>query len=102
MANALYPLFKQSLLTGLGFSMSGSTTVSAVLVDTTKYNFASTNATDQFYSKITLVGGSVDAHIGAVVALSSTTCTLGVFNAATLDFGNTTGAAAGAVVIFNN
>jgi hypothetical protein len=98
MSNFLYSSFKTALLTnglGTGVSMTNTTSpkVTAALVST---SYAPTSAsTDQYWSAGTA------ALIGTKTALSSPTVTAGVFNAATLDFGNVSaGGTATAIVLF--
>lgn len=76
MANRLYPLFKQALLTA---SVNLSTaTVKAQLIDIDQYTYA---ATDQFLSAI-----PSGARVGAAVVLTSKTVTAGAFGAAASTF----------------
>ena len=98
MANFLYSSFKTALLTnglGSGVSMTNTTgtRVKAALVSTS-YAPASTS-TDQFWSAGTA------ALIGTAVNLTTPAVSAGIFNAATLDFGNiSAGGTATAIVLF--
>jgi hypothetical protein len=65
MANAIYPLYKQSLLAGDANTVltgSGSTGLYAALVDTGTYTYS---AAHQFYSSLSGIGGT-DQEITSV------------------------------------
>lgn len=64
MANAIYPKYKEALITGAANSAlngSGTTGVYAALVDTGTYTY---NAAHEFYSSLSGIGGT-DQEIGA-------------------------------------
>lgn len=78
MANVLYPLFKQGLLSpGLDLS---TLTLKTVLVDTGAYTYS---AAHQFLSSV-----PSGARVGAPQTLGSKTVALGVFDAADVAFPN--------------
>lgn len=95
MANVLYPLFKQGLLSpGLDLS---TLTLKAVLVDTGAYTYS---AGHQFLSSV-----PSGARAGTPQTLASKTVALGVFDAADVTFpsvpaGTSTGAGIEAAVIY--
>lgn len=89
MANLIYPLFKQRLLTP-GVDLS-SLTLRAVLIDTGTYTY---NAAHDAYDDLS---GVVGPESGA---LASKTFTNGVFDAADVTFSAVTGATVEAVVVF--
>lgn len=92
MANVLFPKFKEALLAA-GLSLS-TATIKAQLVDTGAYTYSSAH---DFLDDVPSA-----ARIGAAVALTAKTITLGVFDAADVGFGATTGATAEAIVIYND
>ena len=73
MANAIYPLYKQSLLNGDANISLTSGTVKVALVDTGTYSY---NASHQYLSSLTGV-------VGTAQTLSSNTVTNGLFDSAT-------------------
>ena len=78
MANAIYPKYKESLLTGAAncaLNGSGATGVYAALVDSGAYTYATSH---QFYSDLTGIGGT-PVEIGATKSY-----TLGVFKGANI------------------
>ncbi|MBK7424293.1 MAG: hypothetical protein IPJ48_15110 [Propionivibrio sp.] len=89
MANLLYPLFKQRLLSP-GIDLS-SVTLRAVLVDTGTYTYS---AAHDAYDDLAGVVGTESGTLG------SKTFTNGVFDCADATFTAVTGATAEAVVIF--
>lgn len=94
MANALYPLWKEALITGLANSAlngSGTTGVYVALVDTGTYTYS---AAHQYYSSLTGVVGT-DQEIGATKTYAN-----GLFDGADLTFPSVTGASAEALVIY--
>lgn len=94
MANALYPKYKEALITGAAnaaLNGSGTTGVFVALVDTGVYTY---NAAHQFYSDLTGVIGT-DQEIGA-----TKTYTNGVFDGADVTFPSVTGNSAEALVIY--
>lgn len=94
MANALYPKWKEALVTGGSNALlngSGTTGVYAVLVDTGTYTYS---AAHQFYSDLTGIVGT-EQEIGA-----TKTYTNGVFDGGDVTFPSVTGNSAEALVIF--
>ena len=73
MANAIYPLYKQALLTGDTNIDVESGTVKCALVDTGTYTYS---AAHQFLSSLTGV-------VGTAATLATNTVTNGVFDSAT-------------------
>jgi hypothetical protein len=73
MANAIYPLYKQALLTGDTNIDIENGTVKAALVDTGTYTYSSAH---QFLSSLTGV-------VGTAQTLSTNTVTNGLFDSAT-------------------
>jgi hypothetical protein len=90
MANAIYPLFKQSLLSGDANSTISSGTVKVALVDTGTYTYS---AAHQFYSDLTGV-------VGTPQTIGSKTETNGTFDGADVTFTAVTGASVEALVIY--
>jgi hypothetical protein len=95
MANAIYPLYKEALLTGAAnaaLNGSGSTGVYAALYDTGTRAYT---AADQFYGTIT------GAIVGTPVEIGATkSYTNGVFDGADITFTSVTGNSAEAIVIY--
>lgn len=90
MANAVYPLFKQSMINGdTNASLSG--TVKAALVDTGTYTYSSSH---QYYTSIS------SAVIGTPATLSSKTYTNGLFDAADVSYSALTGSSVEAIVLY--
>jgi hypothetical protein len=92
MANAIYPLWKQSLLQFAANNNLSTGTVEVALVDTANYTYS---AAHQFFSSIP--GAAI---IGTPQVLGSKTFTNGVFDAADVTFNNVTGASVEALVIY--
>ena len=91
MANAIYPLYKQALLTGDTNIDIESGTVKVALVDTGTYTYS---AAHQFLSSLTGV-------VGTAQTLSTNTVTSGVFDSATNPtFTAVSGATVEALVIY--
>jgi hypothetical protein len=91
MANAIYPLYKQALLTADTNIDIESGTVKVALVDTGTYTYS---AAHQFLSSLTGV-------VGTAQTLSTNTVTSGVFDSATNPtFTAVTGASVEALVIY--
>jgi len=88
MPNQLYPKYKERALQA-GLDLSAGT-VRAVLVDTGTYTYS---AAHEFFSSITGV-------VGSPQTLTAKTFTNGVFDAADVAFGATTGASAEAIVLY--
>ena len=94
MANALYPKWKEALITGAAnAALNGSATtgVYAALVDTGTYIY---NAAHQFYSDLTGIVGT-DQEIGA-----TKTYTNGVFDGADVAWPTVSGNSAEAIVLY--
>jgi hypothetical protein len=94
MANALYPKWKQALLTATASAAlngSGTTGVYVALVDTGTYTY---NAAHEYYSSLSGIIGTPQ-EIGA-----TKTYTDGVFDGADVTFPAVTGASAEALVIY--
>lgn len=94
MANAIYPLFKQSLLAGdTNADLDTNTTtdgVYAVLVDTGTYTYS---AAHQFYS-------SLSGIVGTEQRITTPTVTTGTFDGDNVTFTAVTGNSAEAIVLF--
>ncbi len=90
MANAIYPKFKQSLLSGDTNSTISTGTVKVALVDTGTYTYSSTH---QFFSDLSGV-------VGTPQTIGSKTETNGVFDGADVTFTAVTGASVEALVIY--
>lgn len=94
MANALYPKWKEALITGAADSAlngSGTTGVYAALVDTDTYTYS---ASHQYYSDLSGIVGT-PVEIGA-----TKTYTNGVLDGADVTFTAVSGATAEALVIY--
>lgn len=94
MANAIYPKFKEALITAAADSSlngTGTTGVYAALVDTGTYVYS---AAHEFYSSLTGIVGT-DQEIGA-----TKTYTNGVFDGADLTYTAVTGASVEALVLY--
>jgi hypothetical protein len=94
MANALYPKYKEALLTAAANSAlngSGTTGVYAALVDTGTYTY---NAAHEFYSSLSGVVGT-DQEIGATKTYAN-----GVFDGADVTFPSVSGASVEAIVLY--
>lgn len=94
MANAIYPLYKEALITAAANSAlngSGTTGVFVALVDTGTYTYS---AADQFYSSLSGIVGT-DQEIGA-----TKTYTDGVFDGGNVTFTAVSGATVEALVIY--
>lgn len=93
MANAVYPLYKQSLLSGdanTALTGSGSTGLFAALVDTATYTYS---AAHQFYS-------SLSGVVGTDQEITSPTLTNGLLDGADVTYTAVTGASAEAIVLY--
>lgn len=89
MASAIYPKFKEALLSGT-YNLT-SVVVRAVLIDTGTYTY---NSAHDFYNDLSGVVGTESG------ALGSKTVTNGVFDAADITFSAVTGNTAEAIVLF--
>lgn len=93
MANALYPLYKKSLLDGdanTALTGSGTTGLYVALVDTGTYTYS---AAHQFYS-------SLSGVVGTDQEVTSVTTTGGVVDGADVTFTAVTGSSAEALVLY--
>lgn len=90
MANALYPKYKQSLLTALLNVDIVVGTAKAVLIDTGVYTYS---AAHQFYSDLSGV-------VGTATAIGTRTATNGLFDGDDVTFTSVSGASVEAIVIF--
>lgn len=94
MANALYPKWKEALITGAADSdldTPGSGGVYLALIDTGTVSY---NSSHQFYSQIAA------GVVGTPVELTSKTYTNGVFDADDVSFADVTGNSAESIVIY--
>lgn len=94
MANAIYPKWKEAVMTGAADSDldgTGSTGVWVALVDTGTYTY---NASHEFYSSLSGVVGT-DVEIGATKSYTN-----GVFDGADVTFTSVSGASAEALVLY--
>ena len=89
MANAIYPLYKQALISG-GANTSLAGTVKVALVDTGTYTYS---AAHEFLS-------SLSGRVGTDQTLGAKTYTNGVFDAANATFPSVTGATVESLVIY--
>ena len=94
MANAIYPKWKEALITGAANSAlngSGTTGVYAALVDTGTYTYS---AAHEFFSSLSGIVGT-DQEIGATKTYAN-----GVFDGADLTHPSVTGSSAEALVLY--
>lgn len=94
MANAIYPKYKQSLITGAAdadLDGSGTTGVFVALVDTGTYTY---NAAHEFYSDLSGIVGT-DQEIGATKSYTN-----GLFDGADCTFTAVTGNTVEALVLY--
>lgn len=89
MASAIYPKFKEALLSGT-YNLT-SVAVRAVLIDTGTYTYSTAH---DFYDDLSGVVGTESG------ALGSKTVTNGTFDSADITFSAVTGATAEAIVLF--
>jgi hypothetical protein len=97
MANAVYPLFKQSLLTeadaNKSLNQTGSNAPSAVLITTSSgYTYS---ASHQFYSSLTNI-------VGSAQAITTPTVVNGLFDGDDVTFTAVSGTVVGAIVIYRS
>lgn len=94
MANAIYPLYKQALLSGasnLDLTQSSASLAPFVaMVNISTYTYS---AAHQYYS-------SLSGQVGTDQQITSPTVTNGTFNGATATFTSVSGAAVGALIIY--
>lgn len=90
MANAIYPLYKQSLLDGDTNIDINDGTVKVALVDTGTYSY---NGAHQFYS-------SVSGVVGTPQTIANTTVALGLFDGDNVTYTAVSGASAEALLIY--
>ena len=93
MANAVYPLYKQSLLNGdanTALTGSGTTGLYAALVDTGTYTYSSAH---QFYS-------SLSGVVGTDQEITSVTLTNGLIDGADVTYSAVTGNSVEAIVLY--
>ena len=94
MANAIYPKWKEALITGAANSAlngSGTTGVYAALVDTGTYTYS---AAHEFFSSV------IAGEVGTSQELASKTFTNGVLDAADITHPSVTGSSAEALVLY--
>jgi hypothetical protein len=90
MANAIYPKFKEAILTGAANSNMSSGTVKVALVDTGTYTYS---ASHEFLS-------SLSGRVGTDQTIGSKTFANGVFDGADVSFPSVSGASVEALVIY--
>lgn len=94
MANAIYPKYKQSLLSGdanTALTGTGATGLWVALIDTADESY---NAADQFYSDLTGAGIVAEIEVGSV------TLTSGVVDGADVVFPTVTGDQSEALIFY--
>ena len=91
MANAIYPLYKQAILSGGSNVDLSAGTVKVALVDTGTYTYSSSH---QYYSSVS------SAVVGTPATLTSKTFTSGTFDAADVTFTAVSGSTVEALVIY--
>jgi hypothetical protein len=89
-ANAIYPLYKQTILGAATNTNLLSGTVKAALVDTGTYTY---NAAHQFYSSVTGV-------VGTPQTIANTTVTNGLFDGDDVTYTSVTGNSVEALIIY--
>lgn len=90
MANALYPKYKEALISGAANISLSSGTVKVALVDTGTYTYS---AAHEFLT-------SLSGVVGTAQTLGSKTVTNGLFDAADVTFSTVSGASGEALVIY--
>lgn len=90
MANAIYPKYKEAILTGGANTNMSSGTVRAALVDTGTYTYS---AAHEFLTSLTGV-------VGTAQVIGSKTFTNGVFDGADVTYTAVSGNSAEAIVIY--
>lgn len=91
MANAIYPKYKESIISGGANVNLSSGTVKVALVDTGTYTYS---ASDQYYSSVS------SAVVGTPATLASKTVASGTFDAADITFSSVSGSSVEALVIY--
>lgn len=92
MANAIYPKYKEALISGSANSALSTGTVKAVLIDTADEAY---NAADTFLSDITGAG-----IVGTAQTIGTKTVTNGLFDGDNVTFTGVTGDQAEAILIY--
>lgn len=90
MANAIYPKYKEALITGATNISLSTGTVKVALVDTGTYTYS---AAHEFYSSVTGV-------VGTPQTLGTKTAVNGVFDAADITFTAVTGNSVEALLVY--
>lgn len=90
MANAIYPLYKDAILTSAANSNITGAPLKAALIDTAAYAYS---AAHEFYS-------SVSGVVGTPTAVGSVTSAAGVVDGADVVFTSVSGPTAEAVILF--
>ena len=90
MASAIFPKYKEALLTGSTNTSLTAGTVKAALIDTGTYTYS---ASHEFYS-------SVSGVVGTPQTIGSKTVTNGLFDGDDVTYPNTTGASVEAIIIY--
>lgn len=90
MANAIYPKYKEALLSGAADTDMSAGTVKAVLVDTGTYTYSSAH---DFLNDIS-------GMVGTAVTLGAKTFTDGTFDSADPTWSSVAGATAEAIIIY--
>jgi hypothetical protein len=93
MANAIYPTYKEFLLTGAGVDMGSETAIKCALIDTGTVAYS---AAHNFYDDISA------GVVGTPVVMTTTTTTSGTFDAVDTVFTSVSGATVEAVVIYHD
>jgi uncharacterized protein len=94
MANAIYPAYKDALLTG---SSNVDLTTGTIRVSLIDKNTADYDSTDEFYSDI-----NVSSVVGTSVAIANTTVTDAIFDGDDVTFTSVTGASVEALLIWKD
>ena len=92
MANVIYPLYKEALISGGSNVNLSSGTVKIILVDTADYTYS---AAHNFLDDVAAAG-----RVATTAALGTKTVTNGVFDAADTSFATVTGDTSEALVIY--
>lgn len=92
MANAVYPKYKEAIISGGSNTNLSSGTVKVILVDTADYTYS---ASHEFLSSV-----PSGARVATSSALGSKSVTNGVFDAADFTFSSVTGDQSEALIIY--